>query len=100
MWAETKPDRRGMISLVVTLLVFFVIGALIIKYTWPAPSEPTVTVSHWTTGHLTRDGLLVEMAKNFNKEGHRTASGEKIVVQVYNVPSELIGKYLIELLRS
>ena len=60
---------------------------------------PPVVVTHWTTGHLTRDGLLKEMAVEFNKDGHRTESGEKIVVEVYDAPSELQGKYLSELLR-
>ena len=58
-----------------------------------------VTVVHWTTGHLTRDGLLKDMASEFNKAGHKIGSGKKIVVEVYDAPSELQGKYLSELLR-
>ncbi|MCH9011152.1 MAG: VWA domain-containing protein [Chloroflexi bacterium] len=56
-------------------------------------------VSHWTTGHLTRDGLLKDMAREFNKARHYTESGARIVVDVYDAPSELQGKYLSELLR-
>ena len=59
----------------------------------------TVVVTHWTTGHLTREGLLKEMAEEFNEGGHRTESGTRIVVEVYDAPSELQGKYLSELLR-
>ena len=59
----------------------------------------TVVVSHWTTGHLTREGLLKEMAREFNKAGHRNQSGTRIVVEVYDAPSELQGKYVSELLR-
>ena len=60
---------------------------------------PPVTVVHWTTGHLTRDGLLKDMAREFNAEGHKIGSGRRIVVEVYDVPSELQGEYLSELLR-
>ncbi len=61
-------------------------------------SEP-VFVVHWTTGHLTRDGLLKDMAREFNDDGHKIGSGKKIIVEVYDAPSELQGKYLSELLR-
>ena len=58
-----------------------------------------VVVVHWTTGHLTRDGLLKDMAIQFNKAKHKTKSGAKVVVEVYDAPSELQGEYLSELLR-
>lgn len=45
-----------------------------------------VVVAHWTTGHLTRDGLLKDMAMEFNKAGHRIGSGTKIRVEVYDAP--------------
>jgi serine/threonine protein kinase len=64
-----------------------------------AATADTVRVVHWTTGHLTRDGLLKEMAEKFNNVGHSTGSGKRIVVEVYDAPSELQGKYLSELLR-
>ena len=51
------------------------------------PGGPPVVVVHWTTGHLTRDGLLKEMAKEFNNANHRIESGKKIVVEVYDAPS-------------
>ena len=63
---------------------------------WINPAGPPAVVAHWTTGHLTRDGLLKEMAQEFNKGGHRTDSGKKIIVEVYDAPSELQGRYLIE----
>ena len=64
-----------------------------------SPAGPPVVVAHWTTGHLTRDGLLKEMAEEFNRAGHRIVAGNKIVVEVYDAASELQGKYLSELLR-
>jgi Ca-activated chloride channel family protein len=47
-------------------------------------SSETVNVVHWTNGHLMRTGLLKEMSAKFNKEGHRTKSGKRIQVVIYN----------------
>ena len=44
----------------------------------------TVTVVHWSNGHLMRPGLMQDMATEFNQEGHRTKSGKHIQVQVFN----------------
>jgi Ca-activated chloride channel family protein len=96
---DKNVKREGLVSLVVTALVFFTIVAIGVRIFWPPPPEPTVVVAHWTTGHLTRDGLLKEMAQQFNDAVHRTGSGEKIVIEVYDAPSELQGEYLIELLK-
>ena len=43
-------------------------------------SERAVVV-HWTTGHPTRDGLLKQMAEEFNEAGHAIGRS-KIVVEV------------------
>ena len=99
MMSDFNLTRERLLSLVVTVLVFFTIGAVSLRFLWPSPPEPTVTVVHWTTGHLTRDGLLKDMAKKFNEAGNRIGSGKKTVVEVYDAPSELQGKYLSELLR-
>ena len=98
--SDNSLNREGLVSLVVTVLVLFTVAAIGVRMFWPAPPEPTVVVAHWTTGHLTRDGLLIEMADEFNKAGYRTRSGEKIVVEVYDAPSQLQGEYLIELLNN
>jgi Ca-activated chloride channel family protein len=47
-------------------------------------SNETVTVVHWINGHLMRPGLMKEMSAQFNQEIHRTKSGKKIQVEVYN----------------
>ena len=96
--SEYNLTRERLLSLVVTVVVFFTIGSISLRAFWPAPPEPTVVVAHWTTGHLTRDGLLKEMAEEFNKTGYRIGSGTRITVEVYDAPSELQGKYLSELL--
>jgi Ca-activated chloride channel family protein len=93
-----KPTRERLLSLVITTVVFFTIVSIGIRILWPAPPEPTIRVVHWTTGHLTRDGLLKDMAEEFNEAYYRIGSGTRIVVEVYDVPSELQGKYLSELL--
>ena len=49
--------------------------------------EPSVTVVHWSTGHLIRDGsdlrLLRQMAAEYNAAGHRTQSGKRIKIEIY-----------------
>ena len=82
---------------VILMLVLAIIGA--VAFRMVSLNGESVVVAHWTTGHLTREGLLKEMAEEFNKAGHRTESGAKIVVEVYDAPSELQGKYISELLR-
>jgi Ca-activated chloride channel homolog len=44
----------------------------------------TVTVVHWSNGHLMRPGLMMEMAARFNQSNFRTPSGKRIKVQVVN----------------
>ena len=97
--SDFNVTRERLVSLVVTLLVFFTVVSIVVRVLWPVPPEPTVVVVHWTTGHLTREGLLKKMAIGFNEAGHTIGSGSKIVVEVYDAPSELQGKYLSELLR-
>ena len=81
--------RERLLPFVVTVLVFFTIGAAAVRVLWPAPPEPTVEVVHWATGHLFRDDLLPDMAAAFNERGHRSKSGTRIVVKVVNDPSSL-----------
>ena len=89
---------KSLTILVTLLLMAGLAGGLAFHFVGIGGGE-TVVVTHWTTGHLTREGLLKEMAEEFNKGGHRTESGTRIVVEVYDAPSELQGKYLSELLR-
>ncbi len=44
----------------------------------------TVEVVHWSNGHLMRPGLMQDMAIKFNEAGHRTQSGKRIEVNVFN----------------
>jgi len=78
--------------------ILVVIVGLIIGFRVVGRAGETVDVVHWATGHLLRPGLLQDMSKEFNKADYHTTSGKKIVVKVCNVPSELQGKYLSELM--
>ena len=70
----------------------------------PESVAATVTVVHWATGHLMREGeeirLLPVMAEEFNKAGHRNEADKRIVVEVHNVPSELQAEYLVTRVKS
>ena len=97
--SDFNLTRERLLSLVATALIFFLAVSVLIRVFWPAPPEPTTRVVHWATDHLMREGedlrMLPVMAEEFNKAGHRTESGTRIVVEVHNVPSELQADYLI-----
>ena len=97
--SDLNLTRQRVLSLIATLWVFAILGSMLAWTFWPAPPEPTVEVEHWATGHLMREGenirLLPVMAEQFNRAGHRTKAGTRIVVKVHNVPSELIAEYLV-----
>ena len=92
-------------KLLTTILLLVIVAATIggIVFKIVGTEGEAVVVVHWTTGHLTRDGLLKDMAKEFNKAGHRTGSGAKIVVEdedgteVASVVSGDDGTFQIEL---
>ena len=76
-----KPFSIVAILLVTTLLGLGIwLGPLI-------PQGPSVTVVHWTNSHLTGDGLLPDMAEQFNEAGYKTQSGKRIEVEVYRTGS-------------
>jgi len=61
--------------------------AFVIYAAMVAQPNPQVTVVHWSTGHLIRDGsdlrLLRQMAEEFNAQGHLSPSGKPIKVEVF-----------------
>jgi len=93
--SDVNFNRERLMSLVVTVVVFFTIGSGAVRLVWPAPPEPTVKVAHWATGHLFRNDMLPEMAAEFNKAGHRASNGERIVVTVHNYPSSMQADELL-----
>lgn len=67
--------------IVLLLIITLVIGSTSCE---TKISNETINVVHWINGHLMRPGLMVEMSAQFNQEIHRTKSGNKIQVEVYN----------------
>ena len=102
--SDHNLTRQRVLSLIGTLWVLGIVGSLIGWTLWPTPPEPTVEVEHWATGHLMREGedlrLLPVMAEQFNDAGHRNQAGTRIVVKIHNVPSQLIGEYLVARVKS
>ncbi len=78
-----------------TVVVLVVSAACQVGIAGTSTPESTVEVMHWTSSHLFRDGLLPDMAVEFNEAGHKTRAGNRIVVHIHNVPSQLQGDYLI-----
>jgi Ca-activated chloride channel family protein len=78
---------KPLTSVVITAIVAFAVVALVVRTSDIGREAETVTIVHWTTGHLLRDGsglrLLRQMAKEFNDAEHRTASDKRIKVEVY-----------------
>jgi len=64
------------------------------------PQGEPVVVTHWVSSHLMREGLLPEMAAQFNNSGRRTQSGRPVVVEVHDVPPSLQAEFLTVLLRD
>ena len=85
--SEFNLTRERLASLVVTMLVAFLAVAVVVRILWPAPPEPTVVVSHWVTGHLYFGANLPDIAEEYNKAGHRTKDGKRIVIEIHNAPS-------------
>ena len=85
--SDHNLTRERLLSLVVTVLVFFTIASIGVRIFWPAPPEPKVVVTHWVTGHLYFGPDLPGTAAKFNDTGPRTKSGKSIVVEIYNAPS-------------
>ena len=81
---------RPLTLAIIILLILAAVGGVLTRAVGIGGEKQVVV--HWTTGHLLRDGLLKDMATEFNKAGNRTKSGKRVVVEVYNVPSELQGK--------
>jgi hypothetical protein len=74
------------VALVTGVLVLALIGALTVR---AAVTEqlPPVTVVQWSNNHPMREGLLPEMAAEFNADDHKTASGHPIEVTVIECDS-------------
>jgi Ca-activated chloride channel family protein len=87
-FADFNLTRRRVASGTATAsLLLGTLSAAVLAMVALAQPEPGVTVVHWSTGHLIRDGsdlhLLRQMAEEFNAQGLKTDSGKRIKVEVY-----------------
>jgi len=78
---------KPLTSVAITIVILTLIGAVAFRSTSEGNDNGTVTVVHWTTGHLLRTGsglrLLEQMAKEFNVADHRTSDGRDIRIEVH-----------------
>ena len=65
--SEINMPRERLLSIIAALWVLGIGGFFLWNVIKPPPPPPTVDVVHWSTGHLTREGLLFEMADEFNQ---------------------------------
>lgn len=67
-------------------LVLATAGAVVLRERLDDERDPLLIV-HWSNSHLMRDGLLEEMAADFNDADHETAAGQPIEVVVVKCDS-------------
>ena len=67
------------LGLAVSVLVVALVGSLLVRVAVADNRAPLVVV-HWSNSHPMRDGLLPEMAEQFNDADHETASGQPIEI--------------------
>jgi Ca-activated chloride channel homolog len=78
-----RHTRNGILMIIAALWLAGLTGIASAR----RAEEPGVTVVHWANSHMTRHGLLREMADQFNSAGRRTGSGQRIAVQAFNYGS-------------
>ena len=71
---------KRLTKLIIAVLIVAAIGGGLFRLFWKGGER--LTIVHWTTGHLMRNGLLPEMAVTFNRAAHRIDSGKRIEVKV------------------
>ena len=78
-----RRTRNGLLMVIAALWLVGFTGIVSARRS----EESAVTVVHWANGHMTRPGLLRDMAERFNAAYHTTAAGQRIVVQAFNYGS-------------
>jgi Ca-activated chloride channel family protein len=61
-----------------------------------SPTAETVVVTHWANGWMMSEQLLPAFASEFNRAGHTTAAGKRIVVRPVVVNSGQISEALVD----
>lgn len=70
---------------IILVMIVATIGGGLFRIFWRGGER--LVIVHWTTGHLMRSGLLPEMAAEFNRTAHRTSSGKRIEIKVFDCGS-------------
>jgi len=78
---------KPLTSALISLIAIAVIAGAAARLAGLGESGETVTVVHWANGHLMRAPLLPRMAAEFNRAGHTTESGKRIVIQLAQLDS-------------
>ncbi len=76
------------LGLAVGLLIVALAGAVAWRQT-ASDDRPPLIVTHWSNSHPMRDGLLPQMATEFNDADHETASGQPIEIDVVSCDSSV-----------
>ena len=74
------------VTLVIAILVVALVGAFVLRSAVTNREDPLV-VTHWSNSHPMRDGLLPQMAEQFNDADHETASGRPIEIKLVQCDS-------------
>jgi hypothetical protein len=82
------------IALVVGILVIALAGAFVAREAVTEHKDPVVVV-HWANSHPMREGLLPQMAEEFNAADHHTASGRPIEIKVVPCDSAVQASDLV-----
>ena len=82
------------IGLVVGVLALALAGAVVLRRA-VANDEPPLVIVHWSNSHPMREGLLPDMAAEFNAADHETASGQAIEIEVVQCDSSVQADDLV-----
>ncbi len=89
---RSGPMKR--ITLVVGVLVVALVGTFTLRAAVETHEDPLVIV-HWSNSHPMRDGLLPQMAEQFNDAHHETSSGRPIEIKLVACDSALLAEDLV-----
>jgi Ca-activated chloride channel family protein len=87
------------VTVVVGVLVVALVGAFAVRAAVTSHEDPLVIV-HWSNSHPMRDGLLPQMAQQFNDAGHKTASGRRIEIKLVACDSAAQAKDLVSRVKT
>ncbi len=82
------------LAAVLLVLAAGLAGAIVLRDVIETNPDPVIVVQ-WSNSHPMREGLIPEMAKQFNSDGHETAAGRPIQVVVLKCDSSVQADDLV-----